>query len=71
VERYWLAADRDQNKTVVAMLVIMATVFSLPGQQTTSDGIPQTISAKIRSPAGSAAVLPIGSISDILSLFDY
>jgi hypothetical protein len=46
VERYWLAADRDQIKTIVAMLIIMATIVFLAGQQTTSDGILQTVSAK-------------------------
>ena len=39
VEQYWLVADRDQIKTIVAMLVIVATIFFLSGNRPASEGI--------------------------------
>ena len=51
-ERYWLAADRDQINTIVAMLIIMATVFSLSRHRPYRFGIVQPLSVHLASSTG-------------------
>jgi hypothetical protein len=60
-----------RSKTIVAMLVIMATVFSLPGNRPRLMGFCRRYLQNPYSPTGSADVLPVGNISENLSLFHH
>ena len=68
-ERYWLAADRDQINTIVAMLIIMAKVFYLPGNRPRLMGFCRRYLLDPYPPNGSADELPDGNITEFLSQF--
>jgi hypothetical protein len=56
-------------QTTLAMLINMATVFSLPGNRLRLMGFCRRYLQNPESPTGSANVLPNGNSTDFLSQF--